>query len=91
MATALHEFETDTGTEDLDSEIETPHRLKDFWYRRQRVFLGVLGMALVLGAWEASADLKLVNPVFSSKPSRDRHRGEEVLLRGRRRLSRSPR
>ena len=57
------------GRGGFDSEIETPHRLKDFWYRRQRVFLGVLGMALVLGAWEASADLKLVNPVFSSKPS----------------------
>lgn len=70
MTTAFSDVEPRAlDVDDLDNEPEEHHPLKDFWYRRQRVFLGFLGIALVLGAWEGSADLKLVNPVFSSKPS----------------------
>jgi NitT/TauT family transport system permease protein len=35
----------------------------------QRIWLGLLGAVVVLAAWEISADLKLVNPAFTSKPS----------------------
>jgi len=54
----------ESGLEDLEV-----NRVRDFWFRRQRAIIGLVGVALVVGSWELSADLKLVNPVFSSKPS----------------------
>lgn len=37
--------------------------------RKERLLYGVLGAIVVLGSWEICADLKIVNPTFSSKPS----------------------
>lgn len=37
--------------------------------RKERLIYGVLGAVVVLASWEVSADLKIVNPTFSSKPS----------------------
>lgn len=37
--------------------------------RKERLLYGVLGAVLILGSWELCADLKIVNPTFSSKPS----------------------
>ena len=48
---------------------EASRRWPDLWQRRQRALVGLLGIAIVLGSWEAFADFKLVNPVISSKPS----------------------
>lgn len=59
------DFATAAGVE----ELEERNRLAIFWEKRQRGLLGLLGIALVLGSWELCADLKIVNPVFSSKPS----------------------
>lgn len=37
--------------------------------RKERFIYGTLGAVVVLAAWEIFADLKIVNPTFSSKPS----------------------
>lgn len=37
--------------------------------RYQRAWLGVLGAAVVLAAWQVCADLNLVNPAYTSRPS----------------------
>jgi len=34
-----------------------------------RVILGLLGAVVILGAWQICADLKIVNPAFTSRPS----------------------
>lgn len=52
-----------------ESAKKVGRRWKGYWLTIQRPLVGLLGVGLVLGAWEVSADLKLVNPVFSSKPS----------------------
>lgn len=44
------------------------------WVKRvlityQRLWLGLLGAAVVLGAWQLCADLNVVNPAYTSRPS----------------------
>jgi NitT/TauT family transport system permease protein len=46
-----------------------PTRLRDFLARRQRLVLGTLSVVTFLVLWELSAQLKLVNPLFTSYPS----------------------
>ncbi|GIH17768.1 amino acid ABC transporter permease [Rugosimonospora africana] len=41
--------------------------------RRERILFGTLGAVVVLAAWEICADLGVVNPTFSSKPSEVAH------------------
>ena len=44
-------------------------RVKRAFGNHQRLWLGLLGVVVVLAAWEICADLRLVNPAFTSKPS----------------------
>jgi NitT/TauT family transport system permease protein len=37
--------------------------------RKERLLYGAFGSIVILAAWEVCADLKIVNPTFSSKPS----------------------
>ena len=67
MTTTL--AETRVSESDPDTEADERRGFKDFWERAQRPVLGLMGIALMLGGWELFADLKIVNPVFSSKPS----------------------
>jgi ABC-type nitrate/sulfonate/bicarbonate transport system permease component len=46
-----------------------PIRVMRVFTSHQRLWLGLLGAAVVLGAWELSADLNLVNAAYTSKPS----------------------
>ena len=45
-------------------------RLSEWARAHSRALLGLLGIALVLGSWQAFAELGLVNPAFSSSPVR---------------------
>ena len=44
-------------------------RVKRAFTNYQRLWLGLLGAAVVLAAWQLCADLNLVNPAYTSRPS----------------------
>jgi NitT/TauT family transport system permease protein len=53
----------------FDPDLAAPPRgFADFLRRWQRLLLGILGALVVLAAWQICADLKVVNPAFSSDP-----------------------
>ena len=52
---------------DVDDEAP-PRGFTEFLRRTQRVWLGVIGALVVLGAWQLCSDLNVVNPAFSSSP-----------------------
>src|SRR5436853_3747090 len=43
---------------------------KTFWARHEHTLLGTISMLVFLSFWEASVDLRWVNPLFTSSPSR---------------------
>lgn len=61
--------------EDVQSDAEkqgTTLRKRGFGHfivRHRRILLGTLGLVAMLGSWELTSDLKIVNPVYASKPS----------------------
>jgi ABC-type nitrate/sulfonate/bicarbonate transport system permease component len=64
-------METDQRADvsDIDVSDVPASRIHGFWEARRRLVLGALGIVIVLGAWELSADLKWVDPFLSSKPT----------------------
>src|SRR6266849_919853 len=47
-----------------------PARRKTFWQRNENWLLGSISMLIFLGIWELAVRLGLVNPLFTSSPSR---------------------
>ncbi len=47
-----------------------PARRKTFWQRNENWLLGSISMLIFLGVWELAVRLGLVNPLFTSSPSR---------------------
>ena len=47
-----------------------PARRKTYWRRNENWMLGSVSMLLFLGVWELAVRLGMVNPLFSSSPSR---------------------
>src|SRR5690349_9136417 len=53
------------------AEVATPARLqRTYWQRNENWLLGALSMLIFLALWEGAVRAGLVNPLFSSSPSR---------------------